>query len=123
MHAREHFAWNPGDPAVGLALYARSARRILREHDRDARRREVGQAHSTGEGREQGVWTTRPAECLEGRGLAKGNPGEQTRFWTQGQMGLQHALNWIRTSTVRYYSRQEPGAVVPHAGICAGGAG
>jgi len=23
----------------------------------------------------------------------------------------------------RYYLRQEPGAVIPHAGICAGGAG
>lgn len=37
-----------------------------------------------------------PAECLEERGLAKGNPGEQTRFWTQGQIDLQHALDRIR---------------------------
>ena len=36
------------------------------------------------------------AERLEGRGLAKGNPGEQTRFWTQGQTDLQHALDRIR---------------------------
>jgi group II intron reverse transcriptase/maturase len=28
--------------------------------------------------------------------LAKGNPGEQTRFWTQGQIDLQHALDRIR---------------------------
>jgi group II intron reverse transcriptase/maturase len=28
--------------------------------------------------------------------LAKGNPGEQTRFWTQGQVDLQHALDRIR---------------------------
>jgi hypothetical protein len=27
------------------------------------------------------------------------------------------------TTPVRYYLRQEPGAVIPHAGICAGGAG
>lgn len=38
------------------------------------------------------------AERVEGRGLAKGNPGEQTRFWTQGQVDLQHALARIRKS-------------------------
>ena len=29
-----------------------------------------------------------PAECLEGRGLAKGNPGRHARFWTQRQADL-----------------------------------
>ena len=43
-----------------------------------------------------GSGTPRPAERLEGRGLAKGNMGEQTRFWTQGQIDLQHALDRIR---------------------------
>jgi RNA-directed DNA polymerase len=38
----------------------------------------------------------RPAERLEGRGLAKGKPGEQTRFWTQGQIDLHQALDRIR---------------------------
>ena len=28
--------------------------------------------------------------------MAKGNPGEQTRFWTQGQIDLHHALDRIR---------------------------
>lgn len=37
------------------------------------------------------------AESMEGRGLAKGNPGEQTRFWMQGQVDLQHALDRIRS--------------------------
>lgn len=37
-----------------------------------------------------------PAECMEERGLAKGNSGEQTRFWTQGQHDLHHALERIR---------------------------
>jgi len=37
-----------------------------------------------------------PAERVEGRGLAKGNSEEQTRFWTQGQIDLQHALDRIR---------------------------
>ena len=36
------------------------------------------------------------AERLEGRGLAKGNPGEQTRVWTQGQTDLNAALDRIR---------------------------
>ena len=36
------------------------------------------------------------AERVEGRGLAKGNPGEQTRFWTQGQIDLNDALDRIR---------------------------
>ncbi|HOC69231.1 MAG: Group II intron-encoded protein LtrA [Candidatus Hydrogenedentes bacterium ADurb.Bin101] len=39
-----------------------------------------------------------PAECLEGRGLTKGNQVEQTRFWTQGQVDLQHALDRIRAA-------------------------
>jgi len=41
------------------------------------------------------------AERLEGRGLAKGNPGEQTRFWTQGQVDLPHALDRIRAAARR----------------------
>ena len=36
------------------------------------------------------------AERLEGRGLAKGNQEEQSRFWTQGQLDLNHALDRIR---------------------------
>lgn len=36
------------------------------------------------------------AERVEGRGLAKGNPGEQTRFWMQGQTDLHQALDRIR---------------------------
>ena len=36
------------------------------------------------------------AERPEGRGLAKGSPGEQSRFWTQGQTDLNAALDRIR---------------------------
>jgi len=43
----------------------------------------------------------RYAERVEGRGLAKGNSAEQTRFWTQGQVDLQHALDRIRTAARR----------------------
>ncbi len=74
----------------------------------------------------KGCGHPRLAEGVEGRDLAKGNPGEQTRFWTQGQVDLQHALDRIRKAAKaaeRHYPRQEPSAVIPHAGICAGGAG
>lgn len=37
-----------------------------------------------------------PAERAEGRGLAKGKPEEQSRFWTQGQIDPQQALARIR---------------------------
>ena len=43
----------------------------------------------------------RPAEGVEGRDLAKGNSGEQTRFWTHGQVDLQHALDRIRKAARR----------------------
>ncbi len=60
------------------------------------------------------------AETMEGRGLAKGNRSEQNRLRTQGRAGVQSALGRIRQW--RHYPRQEPGALVAHAGICAGGA-
>ena len=67
-----------------------------------------------------------PAEKVEGRELAKGNGAEHTRSRTQRRGLLPHALSRVRQAPrvpVRYDPRQEPGAVVPHAGICAGGAG
>ena len=39
------------------------------------------------------------AERPEGRGTAKGNQGEQTRFWTQSQIDLQHVPDRIRAAT------------------------
>jgi hypothetical protein len=75
------------------------------------------------------------AELAERRGLAKGNPDQQTSHRTQCRNRLQHALNRIRQTVqeahhlhqkapfARYDQRQEPSAVVPLAGICAGAAG
>ena len=73
------------------------------------------------------------AEVVEGRGLAKGNLGGCNRDRTQCRDTLQQALDRVGqaarglkepcTMPVRYYLRQEPGAVIPHAGIFAGGAG
>ena len=48
----------------------------------------------------------RGPERPEGRGLAKGNPGEQTRFWTQGQVDLPHALERIRAAARRDKKRR-----------------
>ena len=44
-----------------------------------------------------GCSALRPAEGVEGRGLAEGNPLQQTRFRTQSRKNdLQHALERIR---------------------------
>ena len=66
------------------------------------------------------------AEVVEGGGLAKGNLGGCNRDRTQCRVTLSHELDRVRqvaAMLVRHYPRQEPGAVIPHAGICAGGAG
>ena len=44
----------------------------------------------------KGRGALRFTEGVEGRGLAKGNSGQQTRFRTQGRTDLQHALVRIR---------------------------
>jgi RNA-directed DNA polymerase len=49
----------------------------------------------------RGSGVLRPAEGLEGRRLAKGNPNRQTRFRTQGRGNLQHALVRIRQAARR----------------------
>ena len=68
------------------------------------------------------------AEPEEGRGLAKGNASQQNRRRAQDRVSLQSELERVRQAAaqptpVRQDLRQEPGAVVPHAGICAGGRG
>ena len=67
-----------------------------------------------------------PAEPVEGRERAKGNVAEETRSRTQRRGLLSHALSRVRQASLGVCTsdpRQEPGAVVPHAGIWAGGAG
>ena len=70
----------------------------------------------------------RQAERLEERGLAKGNLEGRTgighRTKVTGNTGPNRCAQrtWSYSMAVtRLYPRQEPGAVVPHAGICAGG--
>ncbi len=84
----------------------------------------------------KGRGAPRPAERVEERGRAKGNPSQQTKSRAQNRSDLQRALERVRQAVnrgyrsslsraapVRHHPRQEPGAVVPHAGICAGGPG
>jgi hypothetical protein len=79
-----------------------------------------------GEPKVLGLGHDEMAEVVEGRGLAKGNRVGQNRVRTQCRVTLSHELDRVRqvaATLVRHYPRQEPGAVIPHAGICAGGAG
>ena len=67
-----------------------------------------------------------PAEQVEGRERAKGNVAEHTRSRTQRRGLLSQALGGVRPAPAGPCTsdpRQEPGAGVPHAGSCAGGAG
>ena len=97
----------------------------LRTHASDERTWEVGQLHTTEEIAEQRL--ERASGGGGGKGVGQGEP-----------VGVKHAPDPVpgrrdkcaRTGTPsgngsfwRHYLRQEPGAVVPHAGICAGGAG
>ncbi len=65
------------------------------------------------------------AELVEGRGRAEGNSRQDAGSRTQSRTIPQDTLARIRPAAKasgRHDPRQEPGAVVPHAGICPGGA-
>ncbi len=67
------------------------------------------------------------AEGVEERTLAKENSRQQNTHRAQNRERVRSALARVRRAADRavrrHYPRQEPSAVVPHAGICAGGAG
>ena len=77
------------------------------------------------------------AERAEGRGLAKGKPLRPTQSigrraapgWQSALKRIRHAVrqdkdaSLSRREAARQDPRQEPGAVIPLAGICGGGAG
>ncbi len=78
----------------------------------------------------KGAGAPASAEGVEERGLAKGNPFQPPQTRTQSRKALMLKLERIRQVAIlpgsppaRQYLRQEPGAVVPHAGICAGAGG
>jgi len=66
------------------------------------------------------------AEKVEKRGLAERNPSKRNRSQAQSWIFLPSELDRIRYAVgtyARQYSKQEPSALVVHAGICTGGAG
>jgi hypothetical protein len=74
----------------------------------------------------------RAAEVVEERGLAEGNTDDPTRSGRRAGSGVPSGLARVREAArvmhpypeARFdarHPRQEPSAVVPHAGICAGG--
>jgi RNA-directed DNA polymerase len=65
----------------------------------DARRGEVGRAHSTDEAAEQSP--RRAAEVVEGRGSIKGNTGEQNMRRTQSRADMTRALERVREAAKR----------------------
>ena len=67
----------------------------------------------------------RAEEQMEGRRLASSNSTQRNRVRAQHRIALQQALERVRQAAtpVRHDWRQEPSAVIPPAGICAGGAG
>jgi len=67
----------------------------------------------------------RMAEEVEKRGLAKRNLSKRNKGQTQCWTTLPNELDRIRYAAgmhTRHYSKQEPSALVVHAGICTGGA-
>ena len=122
-HARKHAARNPGGPASGLAEMP-GPHGEPTGYDRDARMQGVGPLHSTEEACEQ-----RSPHGTGGGGGGKG-AGQGERGPAYQGPDAEPGAPCHRCSTtygrhfqvpVRYHPRQEPGAVVPHAGICAGG--
>ena len=66
-----------------------------------------------------------PAEFVEKRPWAKGNSRQAAVTDTQRSEAALNVLFWGAGGSINasaFDLRQEPGAVVPHAGICPGGA-
>jgi len=122
-HVRKLFAREPGGPAFGLAGSRQGP--CCESQGSTTAMNGRGKSDSPvipGKLPNKGGGAPQPAEEVEGRGLAKGNPARKNRSRTQRRRGLQHELGRIRQATsARQYPRQEPSAVVPLAGICVGG--
>ena len=123
-HARKHCARNPGGPASGLAQYDQvrtvNPRDTTVMHGCRESDRFIVPRKPSNKGCPEG-----PAEKVEGRERAKGNVVQHTRGRTQSRV---LPVTGARSRTAgfvpaRHDPRQEPGAVAPHAGICAGGVG
>ena len=124
VHVRNLHAREPGDPTIALPPgTVRAARGRLRPHARDVRSWEVGLPRSTGEAVEQGRCAA--AEMVEGRGQREGNAASTTCPGHRAGTGACQACWTVCVgscwSEPALDPSEEPSAVVPHAGICAGG--
>jgi hypothetical protein len=125
LHVPKHGVRNPGGPASGLAI----PRQVRTVHPRGTTVmhgcRESDRCRVPRKPANKGC-PKEPAEEVEGRERAKGNAAAHTRDRTPGRV---IPVTRARPRTAGPFGactsdpRQEPGAVVPHAGICAGGAG
>ena len=89
--------------------------------------RESDSLHSIGEAPEQRGWCARTGGGGGEKGAGQGERGPAYQEPDAEPGSSCHTCStaygrYLRMPT-RYHLRQEPGAVVPHAGICAGGAG
>ena len=119
--------WRGTREALHLAWrsLARSARGTREGHDRDARVQGVGPLQSTEETFEQGLPRETGGEGgRKGAGQGERGPAYQGPDAEPDAPCHRCSTTYGRRSApARHDPRQEPGAVVPHAGICAGGAG
>ena len=70
----------------------------------------------------QGQPSAEPVERREG---TKGNSGETRMRRTQRRESVYQGIDRVRQAAIRFavnHPRWEPGALIAHAGICAGGA-
>jgi hypothetical protein len=120
--ARKHCVRNPGDPASGLASLPGPHGEPM-GYDCDGRVQGGGQPQRIGEALEKRASALDLAERVESRGLAKRNSVAYHRGRTQGRETLPQVHDWVRQAlcACAFDPRQEPSAVVSHAGLCAGG--
>ena len=123
VHVRNLHAREPGDPTIALPPgTVRAAWGRLRPHARDVRSWEVGLPHSTGEAVEQGaVWLRR--WWREG-GSARGTRPAQRVPDTEPEPARRACWTvcvGLGLTDPTLDPSEEPSAVVPHAGIRAGG--
>jgi hypothetical protein len=124
MHARSLHAREPGDPMSALPpARVRAARGRRKPYARDVRSWEVGLPRSTCEAAEQrrasGHGGGGGKEAARGERGQRHVPRTQSRIWHVKGAGS-CASAWDLTEQA-FDPSEEPSAVIPHAGICAGG--
>jgi len=117
----------PGRPCIWPGAVRLGPHGAPKGYDRDGRVQGVGQPHSIDETPEPGCWCARTGGGGGEKGAGQGErgPAYQGPDAVPGSPCHRCSTAYGRQLRVsaRHHPRQEPGAVVLHAGICAGGAG